>query len=72
MLSFLQPSNKLSNGQQLELTDIVCRMLSTDGEVSLQERIWMKETIDSMPSAKKLVTPMLCPDYIPHKYEVND
>tara|TARA_B100000965_G_C19131801_1_gene557847 strand:- start:71 stop:214 length:144 start_codon:yes stop_codon:yes gene_type:complete len=47
-------------------------MLSTDGEVSLQERIWMKEKIDNIPSAKKLVAPLLCPDYIPHKYEVND
>jgi len=72
MLSFLRPSNKLSNGEQLELTDIVCRMLSTDGEVSLKERIWMQDKLDNNIPARKLVGSMLCPDYVPHSYEVND
>ncbi len=72
MLSFLKPSNKLSNGEQLELTDIVCRMLSTDGEVSLKERIWMQGKLDNNIVARKLVGSMLCPDYVPHSYEVND
>ena len=69
MLSFLKPSNKLSNGEQLQLTDIVCRMISTDGEVSLKERIWMQEKLDNNIPAREMVGAMLCPDYVPHSYE---
>ena len=69
MLSFLRPSNKLSKASQLQLTDIVCRMMSTDGEVSLKERIWMQTLCDKSVSARELAGAMLCPDYIQHSYE---
>ena len=64
MLSFLQPSNKLSNRSQLQLTDICCRMMSTEGEVSLDERIWMNKLCDNNPKARELAGAMLCPDFI--------
>ncbi len=69
MLSFLQPSNKLSNRSQLQLTDICCRMMSTEGEVSLDERIWMQKLCEESLPARELVGAMLCPDYVPHEYE---
>ncbi len=69
MLSFLQPSNKLSNKSQLQLTDICCRMMSTEGEVSLDERIWMQKLCEESLPARELVGAMLCPDYVPHEYE---
>ena len=69
MLSFLQPSNKLSNRSQLQLTDICCRMMSTEGEVSLDERIWMQKLCEESLPARELVGAMLCSDYVPHEYE---
>ncbi len=71
MRFFQRPSNKLSNGEQLHLTDIVCRMISTDGEVSLKERIWMQEKLDNNIPAREMVGAMLCPDYVPHSYEAD-
>ncbi len=71
MQFFQRPSNKLSNASQLQLTDIVCRMLSTDGEVSLEERIWMQKLCDNNIPAREMVGAMLCPDYVPHSYEAD-
>ena len=56
----------LSTNYRLELTGICCRMISTDGEVSLEERIWMTKLCDANPSAKALVESLLCP------YKVED
>tara|TARA_B100001250_G_C19733830_1_gene759830 strand:- start:723 stop:902 length:180 start_codon:yes stop_codon:yes gene_type:complete len=56
----------LSTKYRLELTDICCRMITTDGvPVSLEERIWMSKLCGANPSAKALVESLLCP----YKYE---
>jgi len=52
----------LSTKYRLELTDICCRMITTDGvPVTLQERIWMKKLCDANVSARSLVESLLCP-----------
>ena len=46
----------------IDLTDICCRMITTDGvPVTLQERIWMKKLCDANVSARSLVESLLCP-----------
>lgn len=47
-----------------KLVDICCRMLSTDGEVSLDERIWMNKLCEHNGHARDLASSMLCPDFI--------
>ena len=43
----------LSTAYRLELTDILCRMITTDGvEVTLEERGWMNKLIEHNASAK--------------------
>ena len=37
-------------------------MISTDGEVDLDERIWMNKLCEHNRHAKELVAAMLCPD----------
>ena len=50
----------LSTAQRLELTDILCRMVTTNGiEVSLEERIWMNKLIQHNKSAKGIHDAML-------------
>ena len=52
----------LSTKYRLELTDICCRMITTDApEVTLEERIWMNKLCDANPSAKSSVESLLCP-----------
>tara|TARA_B100000902_G_C26801637_1_gene664753 strand:+ start:139 stop:312 length:174 start_codon:yes stop_codon:yes gene_type:complete len=52
----------LSTKYRLELTDICCRMITTDGvPVTLDERIWMNKLCDHNASAKSLVESLLCP-----------
>tara|TARA_B100000686_G_scaffold318081_1_gene367427 strand:+ start:1758 stop:1946 length:189 start_codon:yes stop_codon:yes gene_type:complete len=52
----------LSTKYRLELTDICCRMITTDGvPVSLEERIWMTKLCDVNLSARFLVESLLCP-----------
>ena len=52
----------LSTKYRLELTDICCRMITTDGvPVTLQERIWMKKLCEANVSARSLVESLLCP-----------
>ena len=61
----------LSTKYRLELTDICCRMITTDGvPVSLKERIWMNKLCEKNASAKAIAEALLCPDYVPHKYEL--
>ena len=63
----------LSTKYRLELTDICCRMMTTDGvPVSLEERIWMTKLCENNASAKAIAESLLCPDYIPHSYEYLD
>ena len=54
----------LSTNYRLQQTDICCRMISTDGEVSLEERIWMHKMREKNDFAKEMVESMLCPDKI--------
>ena len=50
----------LSTKMRLELTDILCRMITTDGvPVSLEERVWMNKLITHNPSAKGIHDAML-------------
>ena len=37
-----------------KLIDICCRMISTDGEVTLEERIWMHKLCEENEEAKQL------------------
>jgi len=61
----------LSTRYRLELTDICCRMITTDGvPVSLKERIWMNKLCEKNASAKAIAEALLCPDYVSHKYEL--
>ena len=54
---------KMARGQKLKLTDIICRIITTDGEVNLSERIWMHNLCESNDEAKELAGAMLCPDF---------
>ena len=49
----------LSTNYRNELIDICCRIISTDGEVSLQERIWMTKLCDHNPQARKICDDLL-------------
>ena len=43
----------LSTQYRLELTDICCRIITTDApEVTLEERIWMNKLCDANASAR--------------------
>ena len=52
----------LSTSIRNRIIDICCRIISTDGLVDLDERIWMNKLCDSNAKAKELVSAMLCPD----------
>ena len=54
---------KMARGQKLKLTDIICRIITTDGEVDLNERKWMNKLCESNEEAKQLAGAMLCPDF---------
>jgi len=49
----------LSTNYRNQVIDICCRMISTDGEVSLQERIWMNKLCEHNEHAKKIRDEML-------------
>ena len=49
----------LSTNYRNQIVDICCRMISTDGEVSLQERIWMSKICDHNEHAKRIRDEML-------------
>ena len=50
----------LSTKYRVELTDICCRMISTDGKVELKERIWLNKLCQHNKSAKALASALLC------------
>ncbi len=54
---------KMARGEKLRLTDIICRIISTDGKVDLNERIWMNKLCERNEEAKQLAGAMLCPDF---------
>ena len=50
----------LSTSYRLQLTDILCRMITTDGvDVTLDERIWMNKLIEHNLSARHIHDSML-------------
>ena len=54
----------LSTNYRNEIVDICCRIISTDGEVSLNERIWMNKLCEHNNHAKELVSSLLSDDII--------
>ena len=54
---------KMARGEKLRLTDIICRIISTDGTVDLNERIWMNKLCSRNDEAKEMAGSMLCPDF---------
>ena len=55
---------KMARGQKLKLTDIICRIITTDSvPVTLAERIWMHNLCESNDEAKIMAGQMLCPDF---------
>ena len=50
----------LSTHYRLQLTDILCRIITTDGvPVSLEERVWMNKLIENNASARAIHDEML-------------
>ena len=49
----------LSQNYRNRIIDICCRMISTDGKVTLDERIWMNKLIENNKSAKMIVDSMV-------------
>ena len=55
----------LSTAYRLELTDICCRMITTDGvPVSLDERIWMNKLCEHNLQARDLRNSLVCPNTV--------
>ena len=54
----------LSTNYRNRITDICCRMISTDGEVELDERIWMNKLCEHNLQARELAGAMLCPNTV--------
>ncbi len=52
----------LSTKYRNKIVDICCRIISTDGQVDLSERIWMNKLCEKNRHAKELAGAMLCPD----------
>ena len=57
----------LSTNYRNKITDICCRMLSTDGIVDLNERIWMNKLCEHNLQARELAGSLTCPDFIPDR-----
>ena len=53
----------MAKGEKLKLTDILCRIISTDGRVDLNERIWMNKLCSRNNEAREIAGAMLCPDF---------
>ena len=54
----------LSTKYRNKIIDICCRMISTDGEVDLNDRIWMNKLCEKNEQAKELAGAMLCPNTV--------
>ncbi len=52
----------LSTNYRNRIVDICCRIISTDGQVELDERIWMNKLCEKNDKARELASAMLCPD----------
>ena len=52
----------LSTNYRLKLTDICCRIITTNGvPVTLKERIWMNKLIEHNNHARGIVERIMCP-----------
>ena len=52
---YKQQLNMLSTQYRLQLTDILCRIITTDGvPVTLEERVWMNKLIEHNASARTI------------------
>ena len=49
----------LSQNYRNRIIDICCRIISTDGKVTLNERIWLNKLIEHNKSAKMIVNSMV-------------
>ena len=49
----------LSQNYRNRIIDICCRMISTDGKVTPNERIWLNKLIEHNKSAKMIVDSMV-------------
>ena len=49
----------LSTNYRNQIVDICCRMISADGEVSLEERIWLNKLCEHNEQAERLRDSML-------------
>ena len=49
----------LSQNYRNRIIDICCRIISTDGKVTLNERIWLNKLIGHNKSAKMIVDSMV-------------
>ena len=54
----------LSTKYRNRIVDICCRMISTDGEVDLDDRIWMNKLCEYNLQARDLRNALVCPDKI--------
>ena len=54
----------LSNNYYNKLVDICCSVVSTDGEVTLEERIWMNKLCEHNAQAKSIAEQLLCPNTV--------
>tara|TARA_B100000131_G_scaffold285894_1_gene295492 strand:+ start:1041 stop:1226 length:186 start_codon:yes stop_codon:yes gene_type:complete len=54
----------LSTQYRNKIVDICCRIISTDGEVDLDERIWMNKLCEHNVQARDLRNSLVCPDVI--------
>ena len=53
---------KLSTEKLNRVIDICCRIISTDGQVDLDERIWMNKLCENNEKARQVAGAMLCPE----------
>ena len=49
----------LTKSQKLDLVDILCRMITKEIPVSLEERIWMNKLVRNNNTARHLMVNML-------------
>ena len=54
-----ETESMLTKSQKLDLVDILCRMITKEVPVSLEERIWMNKLVRNNKEASKLMTCML-------------
>ena len=61
---YQQQLNMLSTNYRNRIVDICCRMISTDGEVDLNDRIWMNKLCEHNLHAKELVGSLISNDMV--------